>query len=517
MALSNRSTPIAAVFAFAVMMSRAVVAVDFPVTPEWVATAGPSGLGAECIARDESGNIYISGSFGGEAEFGHLPPASETAIVAKLDPQGNWLWVARASGSFSVRGFDLAVGADGTIYVTGVLGNSVGINAVFGSSVLVADPGNFAYPFIAALDQNGQWLWAGQGHHTSPSPQPTMSTMVCPDGQGNAYIAGHFYGEVTFGSTTVTAPSANFLAKFDNTGDPVWAVQLPSNIDDSVQLIDVETSGNVYAAGQIAYGFQSRAYIIKYSPDGDLLWQAEGLPAEPGASTSGYGIAVDSMGNAYTAGAFTRDVSFGSTTLDGSATLQFYIAKVDSNGTWLWAATVEGITSLYKFLYLLDDQTLLIENRPGLTTAYQVFDASGALLYTYAIPHVGDGNHIVDSAPDSDGRIAVTGRLSGDATELLGIPISPVEQRGAFVSLLTPNDSDNDLLADFHEGVLGTDPNNPDTDGDGVLDGTEVELGTDPLDPDDFPDLRIALTFALAALLVVCGWLRIRQVPRRSN
>ena len=43
-------------------------------------------------------------------------------------------------------------------------------------------------------------------------------------------------------------------------------------------------------------------------------------------------------------------------------------------------------------------------------------------------------------------------------------------------------DLDDDGLDDSEEGVLGTDPLNPDSDGDGTLDGAEVAAGTDPLD-----------------------------------
>lgn len=46
-------------------------------------------------------------------------------------------------------------------------------------------------------------------------------------------------------------------------------------------------------------------------------------------------------------------------------------------------------------------------------------------------------------------------------------------------------DTDSDLLFDYREKILGTDPLNPDTDGDGVIDGLEVDkYHTDPLKPD---------------------------------
>lgn len=46
-------------------------------------------------------------------------------------------------------------------------------------------------------------------------------------------------------------------------------------------------------------------------------------------------------------------------------------------------------------------------------------------------------------------------------------------------------DRDGDGLTNTQETVAGTNPNNPDTDGDGIKDGTEVANGSDPLDPCD--------------------------------
>jgi hypothetical protein len=52
------------------------------------------------------------------------------------------------------------------------------------------------------------------------------------------------------------------------------------------------------------------------------------------------------------------------------------------------------------------------------------------------------------------------------------------------------NDNDGDGLTNEQEGVIGTDPENPDTDADGVRDGVEVNgvNDTDPLDPDSDDD-----------------------------
>ena len=52
-------------------------------------------------------------------------------------------------------------------------------------------------------------------------------------------------------------------------------------------------------------------------------------------------------------------------------------------------------------------------------------------------------------------------------------------------SFIVTLDSDNDGLSDYGEGIIGTDPNDPDTDDDGITDGWEVNYDLNPKDPSD--------------------------------
>ena len=76
------------------------------------------------LATDDSGNIYLTGHFIGSADFG---PTTLTAtglrdiFVAKLDPDGNWLWAKRAGGEGWDSGFAIAAVPSGEICVTGII------------------------------------------------------------------------------------------------------------------------------------------------------------------------------------------------------------------------------------------------------------------------------------------------------------------------------------------------------------------------------------------------------------
>ena len=117
----------------------------------------------------------------------------------------------------------------------------------------------------------------------------------------------------------------------------------------------------------------------------------------------------------------------------------------------------------------------------------------------------GDGTSDADEDPDGDGLTNLE-EVTGSENDAFGNePTDPLDADSDDDDLTdgeetsstpatdpnTPNDeqnvvdSDDDGLTDTEEGVLGTDPNDPDTDGDGLLDGEEVNTyKTDPLDAD---------------------------------
>ena len=93
--------------------------------------------------------------------------------------------------------------------------------------------------------------------------------------------------------------------------------------------------------------------------------------------------------------------------------------------------------------------------------------------------------------PDTDGDGLTDGEeLTGTddpSTTLIpsgtSDPLNPCDPDDFFPGCQT--DTDGDGIFDAQEGILGTDPNNPDTDGDGATDGEEVNGVDDPSTPYD--------------------------------
>jgi len=60
------------------------------------------------------------------------------------------------------------------------------------------------------------------------------------------------------------------------------------------------------------------------------------------SSDTGRSIATDSEGNSYVIGTFYKTAAFGDTELTSSGSTDIFVAKLDSNGNWLWAKQAGG-------------------------------------------------------------------------------------------------------------------------------------------------------------------------------
>ncbi len=99
---------------------------------EWLWAVNGGGTGydySESIDADAYGNVALTGSFDGTASFGPLTltsSGSSDILVAKLDPDGEWLWAVRAGGTGSDHGFGIGVDAVDMIGFGGYFNGSAG-------------------------------------------------------------------------------------------------------------------------------------------------------------------------------------------------------------------------------------------------------------------------------------------------------------------------------------------------------------------------------------------------------
>ena len=320
----------------------------------WAAQAG--GTDRDCgfdISLDSAGNAYVVGYFKCAATFGsHTLTAngywSSDIFVAKLDPNGNWIWAVNAGGTEYDVGFGIALDGAGNAWVTGYFGGT----ATFGNVTLTTN--GYYDIFVAKLDSSGNWLWAVKAGGT----ESDEGTNIIVDGMGNAWVTGMFKETTTFGSHTLTASGQfdSFVAKLDSSGNWLWAVKAGGTESDEGNGIAVDGVGNAYVTGYFGdtttFGSQTLTssgsddiFVAKLDSSGNWIWavQAGGISID-----RGYDIVVDGEGNAWVTGHFYGTATFGSHTLTASGGAydgDMFAAKLDPSGNWIWAAQAGGISN----------------------------------------------------------------------------------------------------------------------------------------------------------------------------
>jgi PKD domain/Beta-propeller repeat len=297
------------------------------------------------IGVDDAGNCYITGVFYDVAHFGNITLSSLGGLdvfVAKIDTNGVWQWAERGGGFVGEAGYGIAVDSAGNSYVTGHFMWS----ATFGTTTLSSQ--GFADVFVATLDTTGVWGWAVSGGGASPD----YVYDIALDGDGNIILTGDFEGTATFGTETVTSLGDVdvFIAKLDRDGVWMWARSGGSPSIERGYDIAVDSTNNVYVAGVflVAITFENitlscqgnwDVYVVKFDGNGDMLWLVGG----GGSATEGaWGITVDSSDNPYISGVFEGPVTFGESSLECAGYRDVFVAKLDSDGNWLWALSAGG-------------------------------------------------------------------------------------------------------------------------------------------------------------------------------
>lgn len=151
---------------------------------------------------------------------------------------------------------------------------------------------------------------------------------IAVDATGNVYTTGYFSGTVDFdpgsGTTNLTAIGDQdiFIQKLDSDGNLVWAKSVGGNMDDIGNSIVVDPAGNVYITGYFGGnvdfdpgpGTESLSsngaddiFVQKLDSDGDFVW-AKSLGGI--SADRGLSIAIDGLGNVITCGLFTATVDF---------------------------------------------------------------------------------------------------------------------------------------------------------------------------------------------------------------
>lgn len=316
---------------------------------QWAASAGGGfwlELGRSLIV-DDSGNIFVTGNFGNTADFGSYSITSsgnEDIFVAKMDQNGNWLWVVGAGGTGYDMGIGLSRDDNGNLYITGGFSET----ANFGSHAITSSGG--ADPFVAKLDSEGNWLWAAG---VVGSSSYDYGQGLALDEIGNPYVIGYFKETAQFGSYSITSSGSEdiFVAKINENGIWQWANKAGGTSWDFGYDITVNEAANCCVTGKFSstasFGTSSLTstgsydvFVAVINENGVWQWAER---AGGAGMDCGFKITVDDAENIYLTGDFKETATFGSDTFSSSGETDIFIAKVDENGVWQWAKRAGGV------------------------------------------------------------------------------------------------------------------------------------------------------------------------------
>lgn len=273
------------------------------------------------IDVDGSGSAYMNG----ETASTDFPTASpfqgskgstdfrRDAFVTKVNAAGTLVYSTYLGGTADDTGYDIAVDGSGNAYITGV---TVSTNFPTASPIQ-GSFGGAIDAFVAKINATGTALVYST--YLGGSSNEDFRPSIAVDGAGNAYVTGQTsspdFPTVFPIQGNIAGRRDAFVAKINVSGTAfVYSTFLGGRGDDAGYGISVNSSGNAYITGgtssnnfplasalQGSFAGFSDVFVTKINLSGTALVYSTYL----GGATHtehGFGIAVDSFGNAHVTG-----------------------------------------------------------------------------------------------------------------------------------------------------------------------------------------------------------------------
>lgn len=198
------------------------------------------------LAVDSSGNVYVAGEFQNTLKLGSYTLQAKSNIsgfVAKLTPQGEWLWALATSPSTQNAVLGLALDSQGNPYLVGSYASAM----VLGTTTLqVKDEGGL---FVAGLTPQGKWRWAVGGAGPASYVFPYYASIAYHP-RGELYIGGQYDMSARFGSISIAGVgNCGFIAKLNTQGQWLGAKSIETRARDRVEFLRTNVFGDLLVLG----------------------------------------------------------------------------------------------------------------------------------------------------------------------------------------------------------------------------------------------------------------------------
>lgn len=360
-------------------------------------------------------------------------------------------WAKGIGGTGFDRSNRIATDASGNVYITGSFSATADFDPGPGVANLTAGGSNDI--FFAKYDANGNYIWAKKIGSTSPGSEAGYGIAV--DAGGNVYLTGQFIATADFdpGPGTVNLTSFGsidvFLAKYNSSGNYIWAKKIGGASNDDVKNIWMDAGGNLFIIGTFlgTADFDPGAGVVnltssgnndicfaKYDANGNYVW----AKSIGGANNdSGWKIVVHATGNVYICGSFSGTSDFdpgpGTVNLTSAGVDDLFFAKYDGGGNYIWAKRIGSTaddnaysiaTDAAENVYITGSFQLTVDFDPGPGTfnmtsngikdiLFAKYDSSGNYIWAKNIGSSGNYGYGWNIALDAGINIYLTGWFRG--------------------------------------------------------------------------------------------------------
>jgi hypothetical protein len=203
---------------------------------------------SNAIARDEAGNLYITGFFSDTLSFNnqqYISQGSYDGFILSIDETGGPRWIKVVGGS-DVESITELEYRDGVLYLGGTY-KSASLNLQI-STLQNNSPGT-SECFVSAMDTLGNFLWA-RSYGSSNTSEVQLSDLHIT--QDAVFVAGAFQGIFDGGNGILASSSGGYdtyLLKLDLSGTSSWGRFGYGVGEDFLSAVTTDVNGNIYCAG----------------------------------------------------------------------------------------------------------------------------------------------------------------------------------------------------------------------------------------------------------------------------
>lgn len=433
-------------------------------TPSWSWAKASNGIYQNypiTSTQDNDGNNYTLGIFNVDVTIDNSTisgPYNRGYFLCKQDSLGNLIWIKSFYANFGgvLNDLNIALDPNNNIFIGGQASGFLGSNSgIPNNTLIVFDSGSYNLSitnyslFFAKFDSNGDIQWAKSNNSTSSSVKS-----ISFDINNNIYIAGEFKGlSLIFDTTALSNNGAtpefvdNFIAKYDSSGNFIWAKKFGGTSNEFLDNINIDTDGNFILTGVGGSNFsvtpsinftnnsgEYEIFKVKINSDGDFLsidnfgtilnYNIEGfIKTTKELSTLQYGYFSSP----------TKSFDDG-TILNKIGEQDVYLVKYNSNGTVDWAKNF-GFMNSY---FTMDDITT-----DSLNNVYIAADFSGSYIQLNNSLYTNHGylTSIIIKL-DSYGNIIWIKNADGTGTNKLNFPSTiNANLNGVFISGVFNNEN----------------------------------------------------------------------------